>query len=86
MVVLAVLLGTPFTLRRRRLLAVLLAALTISAAGFVISCGGGSKSSGSSTTPQQPSASRTYLVTVSAMGNPANVTNPKPVTIVVTVP
>ncbi len=85
-VVLAVLLGTPFTLRRRRLLAVLLAALTISAAGFMMSCGSsGSSSGGSPSTPQGPSA-RTYLVTVTAMGNPLNVTNPQPLTIAVTVP
>jgi hypothetical protein len=86
MVVLAVLLGTPFTLRRRRLLAVLLAALTISAAGFLMSCGSsGSSSGGSPGTPQGPSA-RTYLVTVTGMGNPLNVTNPQPLTIAVTVP
>jgi len=84
-VVLAVLLGAPFTRRRKRLLAVLAAALTISAAGFLMSCGGSSSSS--KQTPQAPQtpAARTYLVTVSAMGNPL-VTNPRPVTITVTVP
>ena len=80
--VLAVLLSAPFTLRRRRLLAVLLTALAISAAGFLIACSGGNSSS----TPAPQPSSRTYYITVTGMGNPLNVTNPKPVTIAVTVP
>ena len=80
----AVLLSAPFTLRRKRVLAVLLTALTLLAAGFLISCGGGSKSSSSTPTPQ--ATARTYIVTVTPMGNPVSPTNPPPVTIAVTVP
>jgi hypothetical protein len=82
--VFAVLLSAPFTLRRKRVLAVLLTALTLLAAGFLISCGGGSKSSSSTPTPQ--ATARTYIVTVTPMGNPVSPTNPPPVTIAVTVP
>jgi hypothetical protein len=78
-VVFAVLLGAPFTLRRKQALAVLLTALAISAAGFLMSCGGGG---GSST--QTPSA-RTYSVTLTPTGS-GTVTNPSPMTVTVTVP
>ena len=75
----AVLLGAPFTVRRKRVLTVLLAAVAILLAGFLISCGGGSSSS----TP--PKAARIYTVTVTPTGT-GTVTNPAPVSITVTVP
>jgi hypothetical protein len=74
----AVLLGAPFSLRKKRILAVLLTALTISAAGFLMSCGGSGSSS--STTP----APRIYTVTVTPQGS-GTVTNPSPVSVTLTV-
>ena len=74
----AVLLGAPFSLRKKRVLAVLLMALTISAAGFLMSCGGSGSSS--STTP----APRIYTVTVTPQGS-GTVTNPSPVSVTLTV-
>ena len=74
----AVLLGAPFSLRKKRALAVLPMALTISAAGFLMSCGGSGSSS--STTP----APRIYTVTVTPQGS-GTLTNPSPVSITLTV-
>lgn len=77
MMVFAVLLGAPFTLRRKQTMAVLLTALTLSTLGFMVACGGGS---GSST-----KQARTYTVTVTPTGA-GTVTNASAVTITVTVP
>ncbi len=82
MMVFAVLLSAPFTLRRKRALTVLLMALTISAAGLMISCGGGG---GGSSSQQQASSPRSYTVTVTAKGS-GTVADPLPVTITVTIP
>jgi FG-GAP-like repeat/Bacterial Ig-like domain (group 3) len=71
----AVLLGAPFTARRKRALAILLTAVAIMLAGFSMACSGGA----ASTKP-----ARTYAVTVTPMGT-GTVTNPAPVTIMVTV-
>jgi FG-GAP-like repeat/Bacterial Ig-like domain (group 3) len=71
----AVLLGAPFTLRRKRALAVLLTAAAIMLAGFSMACSGAR----SSTRP-----ARTYAVVVTPTGT-GTVTNPAPVTIMVTV-
>jgi len=70
----AVLLGTPFTLRRKRAVAVLLTTMAISMSGFLMACGGGSKI-----------PARTYTVTVTPTGT-NTVANPAPVSITVTVP
>jgi hypothetical protein len=79
MMLCAVLLGAPFTLRRRTV-AILLAA-AISLAGLAIACGGGSSSS----TKASPSiTARTYTVTVTPTGTGA-VANPAPVSITVAV-
>jgi subtilase family serine protease len=78
MLLCAVVLGTPCTLRRKRAAEVLLTALAISLAGLLMSCGG---SSSSSTTR----AASIYSVTVTPTGT-GTVTNPAPVTITVTVP
>ncbi len=75
----AVLLGAPFTLRRKRVLAVLMTALAISLAGFLIACGSASSSTKSTTT-----TARTYTVTVTPTGT-GTVTNPAAVSITVTV-
>jgi subtilase family serine protease len=78
MVVFAVLLGAPFTLRRKRAMAVLLTALTLSTLGFMVACGGG----GGGTPVKQ---ARTYTVTVTPTGS-GTVTDASAVTITVTVP
>jgi len=75
-VVFAVLLGAPFTLRRKRAMAVMLTVLTISLAGFMVACSSG----GSST-----KAARTYTVTITPTGS-GTVTNPSAVVVTVTVP
>jgi hypothetical protein len=75
--VLAALLGAPFTLRRRRALGVLLTLLAISGAGFMMACGGGSSSS---TTP----TAKTYYVTVTPTGT-GTVVNATALTITVTI-
>ena len=81
MMLCAVLLGAPFTIRRKRTIAVLLAALAISLAGFLIACGNGS--SKSPTTPQ--TAARVYTVTLtpSGTGTVSNPTNPVSFTVTV---
>jgi len=76
----AVLLGAPFSLRRKRAIAVLLTALAISLAGLLMACGA-SPSTRASTTTVAP---RTYTVTVTPTGT-GTVTNPAPVSITVTV-
>jgi sugar lactone lactonase YvrE len=76
----AVLLGAPFTLRRKHALAVLLTASAITIAGFSISCGGSSSSTASNAKPAV-----TYIVTVTPTGT-GTVANPVPVSITVTVP
>jgi hypothetical protein len=83
--VLAMLLGAPFTLRRRRLVAVLLTAFAILLAGLLMSCGSSNSANNNQTPPVTPTSTpRTYNVTVTPTSNP-NVTNPAPVTIVVTI-
>ena len=82
MMVLAALLGVPFTLRHKRAMAVLLTALVICALGFMAACGGG----GSSSTGKQ---ARTYTVTVTGTATgtgSSSVTNPAAVVVTVTVP
>lgn len=74
-----VLLGAPFTLRKKRALAVLLTAAAVSLVAFSIACGSGGGGGGSSTTV---AAARIYRVTVTPAGA---VTNPNPVTIMVTI-
>ena len=81
MMLCAVLLGAPFTLRRRRAVAILLAGLAISLVGLAIACGGGSSSS---TKIPPPITARTYTVTVTPTGT-GTVTNPAPVSITVAV-
>jgi sugar lactone lactonase YvrE len=81
-VVFAVMLGAPFTLRRRSAVAVMLAALSISLAGLAIACGGGSSASTKVAAPTR--AARTYTVTVTPTGT-GEVTNPAPISITVTV-
>jgi hypothetical protein len=80
MMLCAVLLGAPFSLRRKRAIAVLLTALAISLAGLLMACGGGS-SARSSTATVGP---RTYTVMVTPTGT-GTVTNPAPVSITVTI-
>jgi hypothetical protein len=77
-VVFAVLLGAPFTLRRKRALAVLVTALAISTVAFMAACGGGGSSSSTPT-------SQTFTVTVTPTGS-GTVTNPASTVITVTVP
>ena len=73
-VVFGAILLAPFTTCRKRALAVLLTAVAISLAGLSMACSGGS-----SIKPP-----RTYTVTVSPTGT-GTVTNPAPLTIMVTV-
>jgi len=75
MMVCAVLLGAPFTLRRRRAVAVLMMAVAISLAGFAMACSGG----GVKVPP------RIYTLTLTPTGT-GTVSNPAPITITVTVP
>lgn len=82
----AVLLGAPFTLRRKHAIAVLLMASAITLAGFFLACGGGSSSKSTSPT----SGARTYTVTVTAKGTSsggalATVTDATPMSFTVTV-
>lgn len=94
-IVFAVLLGAPVTLRRKRALAVLLAALAISLAGLMMACGGGSSGGGSSSNSSSggsgtgsggssSTSARVYSVTVTPTGT-GTVSNAAPITITVTV-
>ncbi len=77
-ILIAALLGVPFTLRRKQALAMLLTALTISMAVYLTACGGGSASKST------PPPSRSYTVTVTPTGT-STVTNPAALNITVTV-
>lgn len=83
-VVFAVLLGAPFTLRRKRALAVLLVGAAISLAGLMMACGGGSGSSSSSNNSSSSTSVRTYSVLVTPTGS-GTVSNAAAITIMVTV-
>jgi hypothetical protein len=81
----AFLLGAPFTFRRKRALTLLpLVLAAISLAGFLVGCGG------STNALPHPQAARTYIVTATPTGTATpvgsvTVTNPAPVTIMVSV-
>jgi hypothetical protein len=80
-IVVAVLLGAPLTLRRKGTLAVMLSVTAIIGVGFLMSCGSGSKST---STPNNAVA-RSYVVTVTPTGS-GTVNNPAAFSVTVTVP
>ena len=87
MMLIAAMLGAPFTLRRKRFAGALPLVLTVALAGFLSACG----AVGSYNNPQpHTQGARTYVVTLTPTatatgGGSVTVTNPAPVTVTVTV-
>jgi len=79
----AVLMGVPFSLRRKKVAAVLLTALAVSLIGLMVACGGGS-SSQKTVAPPPPPAARVYTITVTPTGS-GTVQNPSAITVTATV-